>query len=157
MGSEVDSPTAVSVFVFDEDDDVRRMLVETIDADPGLDVVGSADSEPCAVNAICRLTPTVAVLDADRRQADGLDICRELGLRAPGVRCVVLAAGLARRWRGPEAREAGAAAYLEKQLVDFPLRKVIREVAAMAWPPGQDDQGNGAGRPSGARPSMSRR
>jgi two-component system response regulator DevR len=122
------------VYVVDDHDLARAALVDLIGTTDGLVVVGSSGDGPEALAEIVRLRPRVVVVDAvlGDGQRDGLDICRALRVAAPEAACVLVTAGLATSWGRAEARDAGAAAYLLKQVKDFPLASVIRQVAAGA-------------------------
>jgi two-component system response regulator DevR len=124
----------VTVYVVDDHGPARAALVELIGSMEGLVVVGSSGAAPEALADIVRLRPQVVVLDAmlGDGQRDGLDVCRALRVAAPEAACVIVTAGVATSWGRAEARDAGAAAYLLKQVKDFPLASVIRRVAAGA-------------------------
>jgi len=120
----------VTVYVLDDHEQVRRQLVALIGGAEGVRVVGSSEETVVALDEIVALRPDVAVLDGRVGDGDGLDICRQLALSAPGVRCVMVSAGVGVTWGPRGAAEAGAWAYLVKQLSDFPLVEVISRVGA---------------------------
>ncbi len=121
---------SASVYVLDDHEAVLATLVELIDAAVGLHVIGWSTAAATAIKEVSSRSPDVAVVDADLGgEPDGLDVCRELAVVAPSVTCVIVTAGLGRRWGPTEAAEAGVAAIVLKQIVDFPLVQVIKDLA----------------------------
>lgn len=119
----------VTVFVLDDHAMVREALVEYVDADPGMTVVGSAGTVDEALAGIAATQPAVAVLDARLREGSGMAVCREVRVRHPQVRCVLLTSHSEQDAR-VAARLAGAAGYLIKELGGTTLLDGIRTVAA---------------------------
>ena len=91
---------------------------------PDVAVVGEASTAAEAVSAAARLRPDVVVLDAVL-----VDACRQILARAPATEVVVLAASLAPDLVGAAA-EAGAAAYLVKDVEGAELVDAVRRAAA---------------------------
>ena len=120
----------MGVYVVEDHDLVREILIETINAADGLHVVGAAASAHGALAEIPQLHPTVALLDGHLPDGNGLDLCRTLKALAPEVECVIVTAGTTIDWGPAEAAQAGAAAFLIKRLNNFPLIDTIRTVAA---------------------------
>lgn len=119
----------IPVYVVDDNEVVLALLVDLIDASDELAVVGFSTSAQDAVRDILRMRPVVAVVDGDIAGHDGLDVCRRVLVSAPTVACIIVTAGVGLGWDAAEAEEAGVSAVVLKQLVDFPLVKVIVEVA----------------------------
>ena len=118
------------MYIVDDHNGVRGALVDLVNSAAGLMVVGSAGSAVAAVQEIIELEPLVVVLDGRIGDSDGLDVCRELSERAPGVACVMVTAGVDLPWGPEQAAQAGAGAFLYKQLRNFPLVEVIGSVAS---------------------------
>ena len=91
---------------------------------PDVKVVGEAGTGAEAVSAAARLRPDVVVLDATFA-----DVCRQIMERAPATAVALLSSSIA-----PDlvaaAAEAGAAAYLVKDLERVDLLDAVRRVAA---------------------------
>lgn len=119
----------VSVYVVEGHEYGRAGLVDLISRGGGL-VVGSSCSSEVGLVDIVRLRPSVAVLDGNLGDANGLALCRGVLAAAPEVGCVILSAGVGVCWGVSDAAEAGAAAFVLKGLVDFPLVEVIGRVAS---------------------------
>lgn len=119
--------SGVTTYVLDDNDRVRQVLVDLINAADGFVVVGSSGSAAVALADIVRLQPRVAVVDGQLPDGDGLRVCQTLRTTAPNVACVIVTAGV-ETWGPAEA----AAAYLLKQPRGFRLVEVVGEVAAGA-------------------------
>lgn len=137
-----DDGNVVSVYVLDDHHYVREMLVELIDASEGMMVVGSCESAPEAIAEVARLRPRVAVVDGQVGDRSGLDVCRELKTASPEVSCVIMTSAVGSAWGPTEAAEAGAVAYVVKQIRHFELVDVIRRVATGSRPIDDDESAN---------------
>lgn len=118
MRRRLQEPVTVRVLVADGYPVVRAGLRQFLDA-PEVAVVGEAATEAEAVSAAARLRPDVVVLDAALA-----DACRKIPtavvvLSTSGAPALVAAAA-----------EAGAAAYLVKDLEGPDLLAAVRRVAA---------------------------
>lgn len=139
-------PTAmygIEVYVVDDHEGALAALVDHIDRAPGFAVVGSSSSASVAVDEIAVLRPHVAVIDGYFDDRDGLDVSRELHRVAPGVRCVIVTAGVRTGWEPTELSEAGVAAVVLKQLRDFPLLDVVADVTTRQSSGGTNRFGRG--------------
>jgi len=118
------------VYVVDDHEPVRAGLVELLSRVGGYNVVGSSGSAVDAVRQIVALRPDVAVVDGHLSDHGGLEVVRALSGEAPEVASVVLTTGVGASWGPVDAAAAGAAAFVLKSLVDFPLVEVVGRVAA---------------------------
>lgn len=118
----------IRVFVLDDHPAVRQALVDYLDSDPGMTVVGSASGVEDALAGIAATQPTVAVLDARLREGSGMTVCREVRTRHPEVRCVLLTSH-SDQDALVAARLSGASGYLIKELGGTRLLDGIRTVA----------------------------
>ena len=75
----------ITVFLVDDHDLVRQGLVELLNADPELDVVGEADTVAAAMARIPAVQPDVAVLDVRFPDGNGIDLCRGPSGRRPAT------------------------------------------------------------------------
>lgn len=68
----------VKVFLVDDHEVVRRGLIDLLNADDELEVVGEAGSVTQAMARIPALQPDVAVLDVRLPDGNGIELCRDL-------------------------------------------------------------------------------
>lgn len=117
------------VFLVDDHEIVRRGIAELVDAERDLEVVGEASGVRQALARIAATRPDVAVLDVRLPDGNGIDLCREIQSREPGIACLILTA-----YDDDEAVRsavlAGAAGYVVKDVRGQALIENIRQVAA---------------------------
>lgn len=125
---------ALKVMIADDSQPVAEMLCELV-SDPGrIEVVGTADSEASAIEAIRRLAPDAVVLDLQLRTGSGTDVIR--AVRAdPALAAIRLI--VTSNHTSPQLRDGclalGADAYLDKvkelpRLAEL-LQRLAREKA----------------------------
>src|SRR5512133_282090 len=119
----------VRVFLLDDHEVVRRGLVDLLEAEPDLVVVGEASTAAEALARVPAVRPDVAVLDVRLPDGDGVTVCRELRSRLPDLRCLMLTS-FADDDALFDAIMAGAAGYVLKQIRGTDLVSAIRAVAA---------------------------
>ncbi len=119
----------VTVFLVDDHEVVRRGLIGLLDADPELEVIGEAGTVAQALARIPALQPDVAVLDIRLPDGNGIELCRELLSRLPGLRCLILTS-----FTDDEAMLdailAGASGYVVKDIKGMELARAIKAVGA---------------------------
>jgi two-component system response regulator DevR len=119
----------ITVFVVDDHDPVRRGLEELIETAGDMTVVGDAGSATDALERIRLSRPDVAVLDARLPDGSGIDVCRAITTSVPETRCLILTC-----FDDDDARsaalEAGASAFVIKEICGVDLLDAIREVAS---------------------------
>ncbi|MEU3598539.1 response regulator transcription factor [Streptomyces sp. NPDC006798] len=120
--------TAISVFLLDDHEVVRRGVHDLLDDEPGITVVGEAATVEQALIRVPALRPDVAVLDVRLPDGDGVTVCRELRSKLPGLACLMLTS-----FDDEEALldsiMAGAAGYVLKQIEGSDLVSAVRTVA----------------------------
>ena len=114
MTTEQDTRT-MSVFIVDEEELVRRGLVDLLTSYSDITVVGTAGSTDEALPQIADAKPQLVLLDARLPEGAGITACRALRAAHPELRCLVLTS-----FDDDEALLAavlaGAAGYLVKQI-----------------------------------------
>jgi two-component system, NarL family, response regulator DevR len=119
---------AITVFLVDDHEVVRRGVAEVLEDDPGIAVVGEAGSVAEALSRVPAARPDVAVVDMRLPDGDGAQLCAALRARLPGLRCLVLTS-----YSDGEAVDAavraGAAGFLLKQVRVSALVQAVRTVA----------------------------
>ncbi|KAA1251152.1 response regulator transcription factor [Mycobacterium simiae] len=119
----------VTVFLVDDHEVVRRGLIDLLDADPQLDIVGEAGSVADAMARIPAVKPEVAVLDVRLPDGNGIELCRDLLSRMPNLRCLILTS-----YTSDEAMMdailAGASGYVVKDIKGMELARAVKDVGA---------------------------
>ena len=133
--SDVSAPLApqeygmVSVFLVDDHEIVRRGLVDLIESDPDLTVVGEAGSYAHALARITALRPDVAVLDVRLPDGNGIELCRDVRNALPGLACLMLTS-FTEDQAMLDAILAGASGYVVKDITGMNLTQAIKDVGA---------------------------
>ena len=117
------------VFVVDDHELVRKGLIDLIDAEEDLLVVGSAANCEEAVVKFAALDADVAVLDVRLPDGNGIELCRDLISLKPELKVLMLTS-----FQNDEALLGavlgGAVGYLIKDIKNLELLASIRKVAA---------------------------
>lgn len=119
-----DASTTTKVLIYDDEPNVRARLCSIVEAAPGLQLVGVPMSAADAADLIERHDPHVFIVDVDQPDV-GVELCRELHVRHPSVRCLVLT-GFADDDGLVRALSAGAVGYLRD---DAEPTVILRAVA----------------------------
>ena len=80
----------VTVVVVEDQLLVRRGLIELLEPEPEVEVVGEAKDGVDALAEIARLRPDVALVDARMPRMDGIELVRRLAAEHPRVAAVIL-------------------------------------------------------------------
>ena len=119
----------IRLFLVDDQEVVRRGLIDLLSADPELDVIGEADSVAQALARVPALNPDVAVLDVRLPDGNGIELCRELLSRMPDLRCLMLTSFTSDEAM-LDAILAGASGYVVKDIKGMELAQAIKDVGA---------------------------
>ncbi|HET8561308.1 MAG TPA: response regulator transcription factor [Marmoricola sp.] len=119
----------IRVFLLDDHEVVRRGLVDLLEGEDDIEVVGEAGTVREATARIPALRPDVAVLDARLPDGSGIDVCRDVRSVDPSIRALILTS-----YDDDEALFAailaGASGYVLKQITGTDLIEGVRRVAA---------------------------
>ncbi|MEV1178372.1 response regulator transcription factor, partial [Nonomuraea sp. NPDC049784] len=80
----------IRVFLVDDHEVVRRGVAAMLESEEDIEVIGEAGTAESAVARIPALKPDVAVLDVRLPDGSGVDVCREVRSRVPGLACLML-------------------------------------------------------------------
>ncbi|GAB3899676.1 hypothetical protein GCM10029964_085930 [Kibdelosporangium lantanae] len=121
---------AISVFLLDDHEVVRRGLEQLLTAEPDIEVVGEAGTAAQALARIPALRPDVAILDVRLPDGEGVEVCRDIrASMEPPPACLMLTS-----YSDDEALfsaiMAGAAGYMLKQVSGNDLVGAVRTLAA---------------------------
>ncbi|WP_424533199.1 response regulator [Sphaerisporangium viridialbum] len=119
----------IRVFLVDDHEVVRRGVAALLEIEDDIEVVGEAGTAESAVARIPALRPDVAVLDVRLPDGSGVDVCREVRSRVPGLACLMLTS-FADEEALFNAVMAGASGYVLKQIHGSDLVGAVRTVAA---------------------------
>ncbi|MGC5015740.1 response regulator [Streptosporangium sp. DT93] len=119
----------IRVFLVDDHEVVRRGVAALLGSEDDIEVIGEAGTAESAIARIPALKPDVAVLDVRLPDGSGVDVCREVRSRLPGLACLMLTS-YADDDALFEAVMAGASGYVLKQIHGSDLIGAVRTVAA---------------------------
>ncbi len=112
----------------DDHELVRRGLIDLIDAEEDLRVVGQAGTVTTALGEISKNLPDVAVLDVRLPDGNGIELCREIRSLYPETRVLMLTS-----FSDDEALlgavMGGASGFVIKDIKNLDLLDAIRRVA----------------------------
>ena len=117
-----------TVFLVDDHEMIRRGFAQLMDAQPDMVLVGQGSTHRGSAEAILRARPQVAVLDISLGDGSGLDLCRTITERDPGIACLMLTSVVDDR-AFIAAQDAGAAGFCLKSLDGRVVLDTIRRVA----------------------------
>ncbi|WP_066370268.1 response regulator transcription factor [Herbidospora mongoliensis] len=118
----------IRVFLVDDHEVVRRGVAALLDSEDDIEVIGEAGTAESAIARIPALRPDVAVLDVRLPDGSGVEVCREVRNRVPGLACLMLTS-YADDEALFQAVMAGAAGYVLKQIHGSDLVGAVRTVA----------------------------
>ena len=114
----------IRVLVAEDHPLVREGIVQVLERDPAMDVVGAADNGVAAMELARRLEPDVIVLDLRMPGLGGPVVLERLRAELPQIHALVMTAN-----ESPEglldAVAAGAAGYLSKRTTGEELRQAV--------------------------------
>jgi DNA-binding NarL/FixJ family response regulator len=105
--------TTTKVFIVEDSAVVRDALVDLLDAEEGISVVGSAADAPTAIAAITRSQPDYVVLDYQLVGSTGVDVLRAVHPKLPDIVFIVLTNHPTSQYRRV-CMDAGAKWFLDK-------------------------------------------
>jgi DNA-binding NarL/FixJ family response regulator len=118
----------IRVFVVDDHEVVRRGVMDLLEAEEDIEVVGEAGNVADALIRIPLAEADVALLDFRLPDGDGIEVCRALKDRGPTPACLMLTS-----FSDDEALAAaiiaGASGYLLKEIRGQDLVASVRRVA----------------------------
>jgi DNA-binding NarL/FixJ family response regulator len=119
----------IRVAIADDHAVVRRGLVELLDAEDDIEVVGVASDGAQAHDLLSSAAPDVFLMDLSMPGVDGIEATRRIIADVPQARVVVLTS-FADRERVLDALEAGAVGYILKDAEPEQVSAAIRSAAA---------------------------
>jgi two-component system, NarL family, response regulator DevR len=125
-----DLAVAITVFLLDDHEIVRRGIAQLLEAEDDIEVAGEAGTAAQALARLSALRPDVAILDVRLPDGDGVSVCRDVrSAVTPPPACLMLTS-----YSDDEALfgaiMAGASGYLLKQVAGVDLVGAVRTIAA---------------------------
>jgi DNA-binding NarL/FixJ family response regulator len=120
----------IRVFLLDDHEVVRRGVMQLLDAEDDIEVVGEASTAAQAQARIPAVRPDVAILDVRLPDGDGVSVCRDLRSEMNPPPAVLMFTSYSDDEALFEAIIAGASGYLLKRVVGTDLIGAVRRVAA---------------------------
>jgi DNA-binding NarL/FixJ family response regulator len=127
--SDGDGSASIRCIVADDHPAIVDAVCRYLEADPDIEVVGTASDGRAALELIEAEQPSVAVLDVRMPHLGGIDIVRRLKSEHSAAAAVVLYTGFSHRALLVEALDAGAQGFLLKEAPLGDLLRAIRVVA----------------------------
>jgi two-component system, NarL family, nitrate/nitrite response regulator NarL len=118
----------IRVVIADDHPAFRHALQQVIDAAPDMTVVAAVADGAAALDAIRRLSPTVAVLDVRMPELDGIEVARQLAGDQVRTRTVIVTMH-SERVVFDRAIAAGVNGYLPKDTALLDVVEAVRTVA----------------------------
>lgn len=118
----------VQVVVIDDHEIVRMGLRSILDREPDINVIGTAASGEDGLELVEEVCPDLAVIDYSMPGMSGAEVCWHLTRRFPQVNVVMLTTFLDDAVIR-QSLEAGAKAYVYKDVEGAELKRAIRNVA----------------------------
>jgi two-component system, NarL family, response regulator LiaR len=125
----VSTPDPIRVVIVDDHSMVRRGLATILKLKPGLELVGEASNGKEALELCSHIQPDVVLMDLIMPEMDGPSATRAIRARWPHIQVVALTS-FQEKELVREALEAGAIAYLLKNVTADDLNAAIREAHA---------------------------
>lgn len=126
---------AIRVLVVDDSVVIRRLLVQALESDPGIEVAGTAANGQLALAKYDQLRPDVITMDVEMPTMNGVESVR--ALRAKGVRVpIIMFSTLTARGATAtlDALAAGATDYVTKPANVGSVQESLKQVAEQLGP-----------------------
>jgi DNA-binding NarL/FixJ family response regulator len=118
----------IRILLVDDHPIVRQGLKTLLEAHPGWEIIGEAADGLEAVDKADRLHPDVMVLDVTMPKMNGLEACRQIRQKAPGLEILFVTQHDSPQMMR-EALEAGARGYVVKSNAARDLLEAVEAVS----------------------------
>ena len=125
MSATSDRDAPIRIVVVNQDDQVRRHLIDRLSAQPGIQVVAHTAGIAAAIAEIARHGPDVALIDTDLSDGTGLELAQRLRQMGTTTRSILHAASPV----DPHLLTESEAAIVLKRLLGDDLVNAIHRAA----------------------------
>lgn len=119
----------MNVVVVEDSEVVRERLIELLDAEPGIAIVGQYEDADSAIDGIRNASPDVILLDIKLSGSSGMQVMQVVAAEAPHIKVIVLT-----NYAEPQYRvrflAAGALEVLDKSNEFHLVPALLRQLAA---------------------------
>jgi two-component system response regulator DevR len=119
----------LTVFLVDDHEVVRRGVAEMLEEEDDLTVIGQASSVAEAMARVPALQPDLVLLDVRLPDGSGVELCRDLRSKLPGLNCLMLTS-FTDEQAMMDAILAGAGGYVIKDIRGMELVSAVRTVGS---------------------------
>jgi DNA-binding NarL/FixJ family response regulator len=121
----------ITAYLIDDHTVLRQAVVEMLEAEDNIRVVGQTESAATGIEEVVRLKPDIAVVDLKMPDISGLTVITEIAAHSPGTGIIVFTMydNAAYVWR---ALNSGASGYVLKSASKEDLLRAVRAVHAGA-------------------------
>lgn len=124
----------MNLFIVEDSRLVRDRLLRTLEGLPGLDIVGTAEDVPGAIDGLTSFPPDALILDLQLPSGSGLQVLRAVRELLPLMRVIVMTNFAAEPYR-KAAMAAGAEVFLDKSAEFDRVRDILSGWRDEATPP----------------------
>lgn len=124
---EAKPSTRTPIVIVDDHPLVRERLIELINREEDLQVVGEAEDRAEGLETISRLNPAMAIIDLTLKSSLGFDLIKDLQVMHPDVRILVVSMQDEIIY-AERCIRAGARGYITKQQASRHVMQAIRKV-----------------------------
>jgi DNA-binding NarL/FixJ family response regulator len=114
----------MDLFIVEDSIPVRERLLRTLEGMVGLDVVGTAEDVPAAIDGLTSCPPDALILDLQLPSGSGLQVLRAVRQKLPNMRVIVMTNFAAEPYR-KAAMAAGAEIFLDKSAEFGRVRDIL--------------------------------
>lgn len=114
----------MDLFIVEDSIPVRERLLRTLEGMDGLDIVGTAEDVPAAIDGLTSCPPDALILDLQLPSGSGLQVLRAVRQKLPNMRVIVMTNFAAEPYR-KAAMAAGAEIFLDKSAEFGRVRDIL--------------------------------
>jgi len=117
----------VTILLVEDHPIFRKGLMEVLNSEPGLEVVGECEDAPGALKAVKELKPRLVIVDITLKDSSGIELIKDIRLRYPEMLILTLSMHDETIY-AERALRAGSRGYIMKQHAPETVVKAIYQV-----------------------------